>query len=136
MLVLLGVGLAVVLPNFDRGLQDREIRRTALGLAAAARELRSRALVDGLPQPLVLDLPENRYFAGRSDEVQLPPDVTFRSVTGGESIGRDRKHFYFFPNGSILGGEIVIGDSAEASSYVVRFEALTGKVEVARGERP
>ena len=134
MLVLLGVALAVVLPNFNRGLQDREVRRTALGLAAAARELRSRALNDGLPQRLVLDLPQNLYRVSRSVEVRLPPDVTFASVSGGESFERDRTHFYFFPNGSILGGEIVVADSAKGISYLVRFEALTGRVEVARGD--
>jgi general secretion pathway protein H len=132
-LVLLGVGLALVLPNLDRGLQDREVRRTALGLAAAARELRSRALLDGVPQRLVLDLPRNSYLVARSNEVRLPPDISFASVNGGESVDRDQKNFYFFPNGSILGGEIVVADGAKAISYLIRLEALTGKVEVARG---
>jgi general secretion pathway protein H len=132
-LVLLGVGLALVLPNLDRGLQDREVRRTALGLAAAARELRSRALLDGVPQRLVLDLPRNSYLVARSTEVRLPPDISFASVNGGESADRDQKNFYFFPNGSILGGEIVVADGAKAISYLIRLEALTGKVEVARG---
>ena len=133
MLVLLGVGLALVMPNLDRGMQDREVRRTALGLAAAARELRSRALLDGVPQRLVLDLPRNSYLVARSNEVRLPPDITFASVSGGESVDRDQKTFYFFPNGSILGGEIVVADGAKAISYLIRLEALTGKVEVARG---
>jgi general secretion pathway protein H len=132
-LVLLGVGLALVLPNLDRGLQDREVRRTALGLAAAARELRSRALRDGVPQRLVLDLPRNSYLVARSNEVRLPPDISFASVNGGESVDRDQKNFYFFPNGSILGGEIVVADGAKAISYLIRLEALTGKVELARG---
>lgn len=132
-LVLLGVGLAVVLPNLDRGLQDREVRQTALGLAAAARELRSRALLDGVPQRLMLDLPRNAYFVARADEVRLPPEITFASVNGGEIADRDQRNFYFFPNGSILGGEIVIADSARAISYLIRLEALTGKVAVARG---
>ena len=131
-LVLLGVGLAVVLPNLDRGLQDREVRRTALGLAAAARELRSRALLDGVPQQLIVDLPRNSYLVARSQEVRLPAEITFASVQGGESFDRDRKNFYFFPNGSILGGEIVISDSAKDISYLIRLEALTGKVQVAR----
>jgi general secretion pathway protein H len=132
-LVLLGVGLALVLPNLDRGLQDREVRRTALGLAAAARELRSRALRDGVPQRLVLDLPRNSYLVARSNEVRLPPDISFASVNGGESVDHDQKNFYFFPNGSILGGEIVVADGAKAISYLIRLEALTGKVELARG---
>ena len=132
-LMLLGVALAVVLPNMNRGLQDREVRQTALGLAASARDLRSRALLDGVPQRLVLDVPQNRYLVARSGEVRLPRDIAFASVSGGESFDRDRTHFYFFPNGSILGGEIVLADSTKAISYLVRFDALTGRVEVARG---
>lgn len=125
--------MAVVLPNIDRGLQDRELRRSALGLAAAARELRSRALSDGVPQRLVLNVPQKSYRVGRSTEVHLPPEINFVSVNGAESLERDLKSFYFFPNGSILGGEIVLADSAKSISYLIRFEALTGRVEVARG---
>ncbi|MGH7855049.1 MAG: prepilin-type N-terminal cleavage/methylation domain-containing protein [Candidatus Binatia bacterium] len=134
-LLLLGVSMAVVLPNLNRGLQDREVRHSALGLAAAARELRSRALADGAPQRLVVNLPQHSYLVARSAEVRLPPAVRFISVDGGESVERDLKSFYFFPNGSILGGEIVIGDTAKSISYLIRFEALTGRVEVARGEQ-
>jgi general secretion pathway protein H len=132
-LLLLGVSMAVVLPNINRGLQDREVRNSALGLAAAARELRSRALVDGVPQRLVLNLPENSYLVARSAEVRLPPEISFVSIHGGETVERDLKSFYFFPNGSILGGEIVLADNSRSISYLIRFEALTGRVEVARG---
>lgn len=131
-LLLLGVSMAIVLPNIERGLQDREVRSSALGLAATARELRSRALSDGLPQQLVLDLSKNSYVAARSPEVSLPSEVSFVSVAGGETVAPDSKRFYFFPNGSSLGGEIVLADSARSASYLIRFEALTGRVEVAR----
>lgn len=131
-LLLLGVSMAIVLPNIQKGLEDRQVRRSALGLAAAARDLRSKALFDGVAQSLVVNLPENSYLAARAREIHLPPEVRFVSVGGGESVNRDLKRFYFFPNGSSLGGEIVLGDSAHATAYLVRFEALTGRVEVAR----
>ena len=35
---------------------------------------------------------------------------------------------------SSMGGEIVIADSANAISYHIRMEPLTGKIEVARGD--
>jgi general secretion pathway protein H len=134
-LLLLGVSMALVLPNIGRGLQDREVRNSALGLAAAARELRSRALADGVPQRLVLNLPQNSYLVARSTEIQLPPEIRFVSVDGGEALDRDQKSFYFFPNGSILAGEIVLAGSAKSITYSIRFEALTGRVQVARGEQ-
>ena len=55
---------------------------------------------------------------GRIQEIHLPADVKFVSVEGGESADPGRKRFYFFPNGSSLGGEIVIaiGTQAELSA--------------------
>ena len=60
-LLLIGVSMLIVLPNIARGLQEREVRTSALGLAAAARDLRSRALFDGEAQQLVVNLPQNSY---------------------------------------------------------------------------
>jgi hypothetical protein len=90
-------------------------------------------LADGVPQRLILNVPQNSYRLSRATEVQLPPEIIFASVDGAETVDRDLKSFYFFPNGSILGGEIVLADSAKSISYLIRFEALTGKIEVARG---
>ncbi len=128
--------MAIVLPNIEKGMQDREVRGAALGLAATARDLRSRALLDGVPQQLVLNLPENSYRAAPSVEVRLPVEVKFASVDGGEDLDRDHKRFYFFPNGSSMGGTIVLADSAKSISYLIRLEALTGRVAVAHGDNP
>ncbi len=133
-LALIGVSMLVVLPNIAKGLQDRELRASALGLAAAARELRNRALFDGERQQLVVDLAQNSYRIARSHEVRLPAEVRFMSIDGGESVDRDRRRFFFFPNGSGLGGEIVLGGGERALSYLIRFDALTGRVEVERGD--
>lgn len=130
--MLIGVSLLIVLPNITKGLQDREVRGSALGLAAVARDLRSRALMDGVPQQLVLYLAQQSYLVGRGREVHLPADVKFSSVNGGETVDRDIKKFYFFPNGSSLGGEIILADSEKNAAYAVRLEALTGKIAVAR----
>jgi general secretion pathway protein H len=132
-LVLIGISLAIVAPNIAKGLQDREVRGAALSLAAVARDLRNQALFNGIPQQLVVNLPEGSYLVARTREVHLPADVKFLSVEGGESLDRDAKRFYFFPNGSSLGGEIVLADSDNVISYLIRLEPLTGKVEVSRG---
>jgi general secretion pathway protein H len=132
-LLLIGVSLAIVLPNIEKGLTDREVRVSALGLAAVARDLRTRALFDGVPQELLLDLPQNSYLVAQSREVHLPADVKFVSVNGGETMERDVKRFYFFPNGSTMGGAIVLAGE-KSVSYLIRLEALTGKVEVSRGD--
>jgi general secretion pathway protein H len=133
-LVLIGISLAIVAPNIAKGLQDREVRGAALSLAAVARDLRSQALFNGIPQQLVVNLPQGSYLVARTREVHLPEDVKFLSVEGGESVDRDVRRFYFFPNGSSMGGEIVLADSDKAISYSIRFEPLTGKIEVSRGD--
>jgi type II secretory pathway pseudopilin PulG len=134
-LLLLAVSMLVVLPNIDKGLQEREVRVTALGLAAVARSLRSRALFDGVPQQLVISLPQSSYSVANTREVRLPPEVKFVSVEGGEVVDRDTKKFYFFPNGSSLGGEIVLADGEKNIYYSVRLEALTGNIAVLRGHK-
>jgi hypothetical protein len=47
---------------------------------------------------------------------------------------RDIRRFYFFPNGSTVGGAIVLAGEKSAS-YLVRLEPLTGRVEVSRGDK-
>jgi general secretion pathway protein H len=133
-LLLLGVSMAIVLPNIEKGLQDREVRGAALGLAATARDLRSRALLGGVPQQLVLNLVENSYRAAPSVVIHLPAEVKFVSIDGGENLDQDQKRFYFFPNGSSMGGTIVLTDSAKSISYLIRLEALTGRVAVTHGD--
>jgi len=132
-LLLLGVSATIVLPNIDKGLRDREARIAALNLAAVARDLRSRALSEGVPQALALNVPQNSYLVGKSRDVRLPADVRFVSIEGGEPTERDVRTFYFFPNGSTLGGTIVLGAEASAA-YRIRVEALTGRVEVGRAD--
>lgn len=134
-LLLIGVSMAIIGPNIAKGLQDREVRLSALSLAAVARDLRSRALFDGVPQQLVVNLPQNSYLVARTREVRLPAEVKFVSVDGGEAVDRDSKRFYFFPNGSTVGGAIVLADSEKAISYLIRLDALTGKIEVSRGNQ-
>lgn len=132
-LLLIGVSMMIVLPNIQKGLEHREVRLSALRLAAAARDLRSRALSDGQAKELEINLAENNYRVARLAEVRLAPEVRFVSIDGGETLDRGSKRFYFFPNGSSLDGKIVLADEQKSISYLVRLEALTGRIEVLQG---
>jgi general secretion pathway protein H len=134
-LLLLGVSSLIVLPTIDKGLREREVRRSALGLAAVARELRSQAVYRGIPQRLVLNAADNSYLAGRDRAVRLPPDVKFSHIAGGETLDGDVRQFIFFPNGSSLGGRIGLSAGGNAISYSVRLEPLSGKVDILRGDQ-
>ena len=134
-LLLLGLSSLIVIPNIERGLQDREVKSSALALAAVARELRSRALYDGIPKELILNLSQNSYRIERDREVNLPPDVKFGEVAGGEMIDGGARQFLFFPNGSSHGGEIALLGGAHSFRYSIRLEPLTGRIAVLQGER-
>ena len=134
-LVLLGLSSLIALPAIDKGLKDRQARQAALGLAAVARELSSRARSEGVPQQLVVDVSNNSYLAARSREIQLPFDMKFSQVEGGDTLEPSIRQFVFFPNGSNLGGRIDLVIDSSAIAYSVRLHPLTGKVEVSRGDR-
>jgi Tfp pilus assembly protein FimT len=133
-LVLLGVSTMIALPAIDRGLKGREARQAALGLAAAARELSTRARAEGVPQQLVLNLSTNSYMGAGNREIQLPADMKFSAVEGGATLEPSVYEFLFFPNGSNLGGKIALITEPASIVYSIRLHPLTGKVEISRGD--
>jgi general secretion pathway protein H len=132
-LLLLGLSSLIVLPTIDRELRGREVRRSALALAAVARDLRNRALYEGIPQRLTLRVSDNSYFVSQDREIRLPSDVKFVEVEGGQTLDQSMRQFIFFPNGSSLGGAIRLSGGRDATSYSIRLEALSGKIDILAG---
>jgi general secretion pathway protein H len=131
-LIVLGLSGLIVLPNVEKGLRDRDLRRSALALAAAARQLRSQALRQGLPQRLVLNMSESSYRVARN-EVHFPASIKIDAVAGAEVLDDGSRQFLFFPNGSTFGGRIDLSSGADSTSYSIRLHPLTGTVDVMRG---
>jgi prepilin-type N-terminal cleavage/methylation domain-containing protein len=132
-LVLLGLAAIVVIPAIGKGMKNREARQAALGFAAVARELASRARAEGIPQRLVVDKARNSYLVPRNGEVSLPANLTFAGLEGGEILENGARRFSFFPNGANFGGRVDFSSGLSGVQYSVRFHALTGRVEVLRG---
>lgn len=132
-LMVLGLSGIIVLPNIEKGMRDRDVRRSALALAAAARELRSQALYKGVPQELVLNVLESSYRVARN-QVHFPSNVKIASVAGGEVLDNGTRQFLFFPNGSTFGGRIDLSSGADSTSYSIRLHPLTGSIDVMRGD--
>ncbi len=132
-LLLLSLASFIVLPAVDKKLREQEVRRSVLRLAAVARELRSRAIDENALQRLVFSPQENSYQA-QDRQVLLSSDIGITDIAGGEPVGEKRRQFLFFPNGSALGGEIIISAREGSSTYSVRLDSLTGRVVVGRGE--
>jgi general secretion pathway protein H len=131
-LLLLGLSSIIVLPSVDKGLKNRELRESALKLAAAARNLRSKAVHENGLERLVVDQRANSYqVSGKS--VRLSAEIRFTGMEGGEPLGDGLRQFLFFPNGSLLGGEIGLANRAGAA-YAVRLDPLLGRVAVFKGQ--
>jgi general secretion pathway protein H len=129
-LLLIGIGTFIAVPSLDRGLKERVVKQSALGLAATARDLRSKAIYGGFPHRLILDSLEKSYQSVPGQKIFLPPDVMFSGVTGGEPLTSDSRQFFFFPNGSVLGGEIRLAREEGRSTYVITLNPLSGRVGV------
>src|SRR3990167_351837 len=86
-LLLLALSSALVLPALDKGLKERELKQSALELAAVARDLRRRAIYQNTLQSLVLNPAENSYQTWRGEKVLVPADVRFVDIVGGEPLG-------------------------------------------------
>jgi len=130
-LVILGIASAIAYPALDRAVRKREARQSVLALAAVARDLRRRAIDEGKLKRLTVEPRANSYLASGREIIRLPDTVAMTGATGGEPIGERLTQYVFFPNGSLLGGEIALSDR-QGSSYVVRMEAMVGRVVVIR----
>jgi type II secretory pathway pseudopilin PulG len=132
-LALLGLAAIAVLPAITKGMKNRDARQAALGFAAVARELASRARTEGTPQLLLVDKNRNSYLASRNEEVNLPASLAFAAVEGGEILENGLRRFSFFPNGANFGGRIDFSSAGAGVQYSVQFHPLSGRVEVLRG---
>jgi type II secretion system protein H len=130
-LVIIGIASVIAMPELDRVIKKREARQSVLALAAVARDLRRRAIDEGKLKRLTVEPRANSYLASGSEIIRLPDTVAMTGATGGEPIGERLRQYIFFPNGSLLGGEIELSDR-RGSSYVVRMEAMVGRVVVIR----
>ncbi|MFQ5853005.1 MAG: prepilin-type N-terminal cleavage/methylation domain-containing protein [Candidatus Binatia bacterium] len=131
-LLLLGLSSLLVLPAMDRALEKQAVRRSTVEIAAVARDLRGRAIYKGILQELLVSSSEGSYQGLSGKKFFLPPAVKISEIVGGELVGEDKRRFVFFPNGSILGGEIAISGREVSASYTIRLDPLSGRVLVVR----
>lgn len=133
-LLLLGLSSIIVLPSIEQGLKNKDLRESTLKLAAAARNLRSKAIYENNLQRLILNPRGNSYQAPAGKTILLSSDIGFTAIEGGEPIGEGLRQFLFFPNGSVLGGKIGLSNRA-GTSYAIQLDPLVGRVSVAKGPR-
>ena len=130
-LVIVGIASVIAMPSLQHALAQREARHSVMTLAAVARDLRRRAIDEGKLKRLTVEPRTNSYLASGGEIVHLPDNVAMTAVSGGEPIGERLTQYVFFPNGSLLGGEIDLTDHGGVH-YVIRMEAMAGRVVVIR----
>ncbi len=128
-MLLIALAAAIAVPAMDRAMRKREVKQSALGLAAVARDLRRQAINGGLPMRLTVSPSENGYHASGKPPVYLSHELRISRVEGGEPIDNRLRQFVFFPNGSILDGMIELSDR-DGASYTISFDPLAGRVVV------
>ena len=132
-LVIVGLGAAIVAPAIDSGMRMREVRSGVRALASSFRQMQSEAIRTGRTQTLLIDPEENEVVV----------EGTERRIALGEVVGLDEfqavvidasgvARVSFFPNGSNTGLSLVVADVDDPLTlgYLVRLDPLIGSVEV------
>lgn len=132
-LVIVGIGVALVAPAIDSGMRMREVRSGVRALSGAFKTMQSEAIRTGQVQTLLIDSVENELVVDGTQRSFALGDVVRLAKFGGvvvDPMGVARVRF--FPNGSNTGVSVLVddGEGTENLGYVVRLDPLIGSVEV------
>lgn len=131
---LVGLLMAIVLPNFGPAIARAQLASATRDVASALRHVRGQALMRGKDAEFELDIERHRYkVTGRNKSYSLPGGVglslyTAESETVDEGTGRIR----FFPDGSATGGRVTLAGGGRKNAVDVNW--LTGEVKIREGE--
>ncbi len=132
-LVIIGLGAALVAPAIDSGMRMREVRSGVRALASVFKTLQSDAIRTGQTQTLLIDSVENELVVEGTNRSLSLGDVVRLAKFGEVVVDTDGvARVRFFPNGSNSGVSVLVDDaeSPENLGYVVRLDPLIGSVEV------
>ncbi len=132
-LVIVGMGAALVAPAIDSGMRMREVRSGVRALAGAFKTMQSEAIRSGQVQTLLIDPVENQLVVeGTERSISLGGVVRLAKFADVMIDGMGVARVRFYPNGSNSGVSILVDDAEvpENLGYVVRLDPLIGSVEV------
>jgi general secretion pathway protein H len=136
-LMIMAIGLAIVGPMIDSGVDSREVRRAARQIASTMHYLRGEAVATGRPTALRIDQLENTIeTVGGGRWAALTERAVIESVAGAIPAGDEIWDIRFFPNGSNTGGVVVLANSRDRTRnrLLVNLDPLLGVVRV--GDAP
>lgn len=127
-LAVIGLVLALVLPNLGHSSGRYALAATAHDVAATLRIARDRAIARNRPTRFVANASS---FGSAEDHHlrQVPPGITLSIVGREQTVTRDRASgIRFFPDGSSTGGRIDL--KAGTARYAVLVDWLNGDVSI------
>jgi len=126
---------AIIWPAVGPGTSALQESATALDIATLLRGDRTAASRTGTPTGTRIDLDLRTLTSASGQSVEVPGDITLEVMTGATCMtGAQRFVIIFAPDGSSCGGVIVLKKSG-GSSYAVRFNWLSGLIDVVRAPR-
>jgi prepilin-type N-terminal cleavage/methylation domain-containing protein len=150
-LFILGMLLTLVFPHIG-GFRNARLKSEARKLAGRANLLYHTAAARKMVMRLSFDIDGNGYFVSRLDPyspdpsflpdidarnapVRLPQGVRLRDVTveGIGTVSRGTASCLFYPSG-FVDPTVVHLENDTGTVFTLRFDPLTGRVQIARGD--
>lgn len=129
MLAVLGLTLALALPNLSRALPGLELRTDTRDVAGALREARAIAIGRNQEVTLTIDVEKRALRIGGEPLIRLNPQIGISLVTAASEIaGAGAGAIRFFPDGTSTGGRVTLARGERQQHVVVDW--LTGAVSV------
>jgi general secretion pathway protein H len=122
---------AVVVPLFQRGTSNTELKSAARQVASALKMARSDAVATRQETRVVLDLEHRTFQKDRDPRVHaLPPTMEMKLFTAQSDLVSDRVGaIRFFPDGGSNGGRVTLAFGER--KYDIDIDWLTGRVAIA-----
>lgn len=129
-LVIAGIVMAVVLPNFQPAIASMQLRSATRDVASALRHVRGQAMARGRDAEFFLDVNQHVYrVSGRRKAFALPSSVKLTLFTAeSELTGDGQGNIRFFPDGSATGGRVTL--ETPGKKQLVDVNWLTGAVVI------
>lgn len=127
-LVIIGLALALIMPNLGRGIGRYTLAATAHDVAAALRLARDQAITRN--RPIQFFAEADTFGSGEDGQRRhVPRGITLTVFDGMQThSGKHTDAVQFFPDGSSSGGTINL--IAEAARYAVLVDWVNGNVSI------
>lgn len=132
-LLIIGIGLAVVAPALGTRMGTSRARWTARQIRAAMEYQRVQAVRSGKERVLIVDPDRNSYWVGKEEGiVSVPPKDGLLRARGRWVDEEGKVAFRFYPDGMTSGGEVLVERRRGVSfvRYLIRLDPLLGTATV------